>query len=160
MLVVWLRAGRAQHGGTEGRSGLCAGGKGPSSAVFQCAHLIRIQATSASCWKACLHVFREPCCSALTCPNTCLLTRGIPLAQRLRGLSNPPIWKDTHLKKAAKLGPSCSKHVYCPEEQREALAAPTAEADGSLNRGCVPLSASPPAHHGAACWPEGLHDYS
>lgn len=33
--------------------------------------------------------------SALTCLDTCLLTRGIPLAQRLRALSNPPIWKDS-----------------------------------------------------------------
>lgn len=67
--------------------------------------------------------------AALTCLNTCLLTRGIPPAQKLRGLSNPPIWKDTRFK----LGPSCSKHIFCPREQRESSAILAAE-PGLLNK--------------------------
>lgn len=48
-------------------------------------------------------------------------------------MSNPPIWKDTHFKQAAKLGPSRSKHIFCPREQREA----SAEPDGGLNQESV-----------------------
>lgn len=83
--------------------------------------------------------------AALTFLNICLLTQGIPLAQRLRGLSNPPIWKDTH----SKLGPSCSKHIFCPREQREVSAILAAEPNGLLKGRVLQLwQPSPPPQSG------------
>lgn len=40
-----------------------------------------------------------------------------PLAKRIKGLSNPPISKDTFLRKQPKLNPSICRHIFYPREQ-------------------------------------------